>query len=320
MRGCRSSSAPSAGPINRSRSDRPRSAREIRGVEPGSIAIRQVRVAAGRQLNQADIDHRRRVAVLGHEARRELLGPGGRVGDRVRIGGRAFTVVGVLERVGTQFNRDGEEIDDQLWVPLTTHHTLWPHPQIDAIDVSTILVRQMDPDRLDETKVELRSLLARRMRVSPTDEEAIAIWSPVELMRSIPVDQQNGVMFVLAATTLIIGGIGVLNMMLDAVRERRREIGLRLAVGARRRDIVLQFFAETFTIVAFGGLLGVALGVGGCLALAALHVPDLVPVPVLTPGVVALALGVMGGVGLTAGVIPAWRASQIDPALTLRVD
>jgi putative ABC transport system permease protein len=133
-------------------------------------------------------------------------------------------------------------------------------------------------------------------------------------------DRQAGVLFALAATTLIIGGIGVLNMMLDSVRERRREIGLRLAVGARRRDIVLQFFLETFTVVSLGGALGVALGIAGCLGLEALHVPDVVPVPVLSAGVVWLAVGVMGGVGLVAGVIPAWRASKVDPALTLRVE
>ena len=127
-------------------------------------------------------------------------------------------------------------------------------------------------------------------------------------------------MFVLATATLVIGGVGTLNMMLDSVHERRMEIGVRLAVGARPRDIVVQFFTETFTVVSLGGLFGVALGIGGCLVLGSLQVPDLVPVPILSWEIVALALTVMSSVGLVAGVVPAWRASRIDPAETLRME
>jgi putative ABC transport system permease protein len=130
----------------------------------------------------------------------------------------------------------------------------------------------------------------------------------------------QGVMFILAATTLMIGAIGVLSMMLDSVYERRHEIGLRLAIGARRRDIVAQFFLETLTITGLGGLVGVALGVGANLLLGSLDVPDLVPIPVLDPNIVILAIGVMGFVGLAAGVIPAWQAARVDPAHTLRME
>ena len=138
------------------------------------------------------------------------------------------------------------------------------------------------------------------------------------MLNKLPLEQTSGLLFILAATTLLIGGIGVLNMMLDAVWERRQEIGVRLAVGARRRDVVLQFFVETLTICLLGGLLGVLLGVGACLGLGSLDVPDLVPVPTLRPGIVATAFGVLVGVGVVAGVIPAWRAARVDPAIMLR--
>jgi putative ABC transport system permease protein len=118
----------------------------------------------------------------------------------------------------------------------------------------------------------------------------------------------------------MIGGIGVLNMMLDSVHERRQEIGVRLAIGARQRDITLQFFIETFAIAFTGGLAGAALGIGGCVLFGIFEVPDLVPVPVLSARVVALALGILSCVALAAGVIPAWRAARIDPALTLRME
>lgn len=293
---------------------------EVRGVEPVGQRIRALPVAAGRAISQADLDHRRRVAVLGHDARRDLLGPGGGVGSRIRVGGVSFRVVGLLARVGTQFGRDGEEVDDQIQVPITTHFTSWPEPWTDDDVITYVLYRMPDESLLEETETELRRILAARVGVGPTDEEAIVAWSPVEALRAIPITQQNGVLFALAATTLVIGGIGVLNMMLDSVRSRRREIGIRLAVGGRPRDVLLQFFLETLTIVAVGGALGVLLGIGCCLVLGALRMPDVVPVPELSFRVVALAVGVIGGVGLVAGSVPAWLASRVDPALTLRIE
>jgi len=293
---------------------------EVRGVEPVSQQIRSLPLSAGRSITEADLDHRRRVAILGFDARRDLLGPGGAIGSRIRIGGLPFEIVGLLDRVGTQFGRDGAEVDDQIWIPLTTHFSNWPKPWTDESDITYLLYRMPDPSLLDETELELRRILAGRIGVGLTDEEAIVAWSPITALRKIPMDQQNGLMFALSATTLIIGGIGVLNMMLDSVRTRRREIGIRLAVGASRKDILLQFFLETLTIVLFGGGLGVAIGVGCCLGLSAIDMPDIVPEPELRLGTVGLALGVMGGVGLVAGIVPAWIASRIDPALTLRAD
>jgi putative ABC transport system permease protein len=137
------------------------------------------------------------------------------------------------------------------------------------------------------------------------------------------------VLYVLiGGTTLAIGGIGVLALMLDAVRERRREIGVRLAVGARPRDVLAQFFLEAVLLVALGGALGVAIGVGGAAFLASdgfrnnipIDLRDLVPAPQLSPDIVITALTVMAFVAVFAGVVPAWRAMKVDPALTLRSD
>jgi putative ABC transport system permease protein len=260
------------------------------------------------------------VAVLGHDLAEELLGADGGLGGFVRIAGTPFEVVGVLARVGAQLGRDGDEIDDQLWVPIETFRVLWPRWWTDEPWVEAILFRTRDRHLYDETVREVRAILAEGLGVSPRDEEAVVIWSPLELLSELPLDQMRGVLFFLASATLVIGGIGTLNMMLDAVQERRQEIGVRLAVGARRRDVTLQFFLETLCVVALGGLLGVALGLAGCAALASLEVPDLVPVPVLSLRVVLLALGVMTAVGLGAGVVPAWRAARVDPAVTLRAE
>jgi putative ABC transport system permease protein len=163
-------------------------------------------------------------------------------------------------------------------------------------------------------------VLAPTLGVSATDEEAIMIGSPIDALRKLPMDGMGFVLFILGATTLGIGGIGILSMMLDAVQERRQEIGVRLAVGARRRDILLQFFLETFVIAIVGGVVGVALGIGCCRLMEGVAVPGRIPAPILTPEIVAVAVISMVMVGIISGTVPAWRASRVEPSVTLRAE
>jgi putative ABC transport system permease protein len=301
---------------------------EVRGVEPESQAIRDVPLASGRLISHEDVEHRRRVLVLGQRVRERLLGAEGRLGSWVRLDGTPFQVVGVLDRVGTQLSRDGAEIDDQLWVPISVHLALWPNPWIDEQMLSTIFTRAKDRKRIDEAKREIRRVLAERLGVAYDDEEAVPIFSPVEMLERLPLDQQNGLYLLIALTTLLVGGIGILAMMLDSVQERRAEIGVRLALGARRRDVLLQFLWEGIAIGALGGGLGVALGTGGALFLASdafrgritPALRDLVPAPELSLSIVLVAVLAMGGVAVVAGLVPAWRAARVDPAETLRVE
>jgi putative ABC transport system permease protein len=293
---------------------------DLRGIDPEVVAIRGVAVARGRLLTHTDLSQQRRVIVLGHDVREHLLGAQGGLGASVRVAGQPFEVVGVLERVGSQLGRDGEEIDDQAWIPITTFRLLWPRWWSDDPWVDSILYRMRDRRLRLETEREMRGILAERLGVASSDTEAVLHWSSLELLSQLPLDQMRGVLLALATATLVIGGIGTLNLMLDSVHERRQEIGVRLAVGARRRDVTLQFFLETLCVVGLGGLLGVAFGLLGCALLASLDFPDLVPVPVLSWRVVWLALGVMSAVGFGAGVVPAWRAAQVDPAVTLRME
>jgi putative ABC transport system permease protein len=234
--------------------------------------------------------------------------------------GKPFRVIGFLEHLGTQLSSDRNEIDEQAWVPITTVQVNWPKWWTEDRVVSKIVYRLPDPALLEASKIEVRAILAHQIGVDAGDNEAIGIWSSLDMLNQLPLEQTQGLLFVLAATTLLIGGVGVLNMMLDSVHERRPEIGIRLAVGARRRDILLQFFAETLSVCLLGGVLGAALGVGLCLGLGSLQVPDLIPMPILDGRVVAGALGVLVFVGVSAGVIPAWRAARVDPASTLRME
>jgi putative ABC transport system permease protein len=293
---------------------------DVRGIEPEVMVIRGVPLAAGRGITNSDVRHRRRVAVLGDDVRRQLLGADGGLGSWIRISGKPFRVVGVLDHVGTQLNRDGFLVDQQVWIPISTLQASWPAWWTSEPVVNRILFRMRDRSLLEETENEVRAILAERLGVRADDTQAVGIHSAVKVLRKIPLDGIEVVLFVLATATLVIGGIGVLSMMLDSVYERRQEIGVRLAVGARRRDITIQFLLETLTVTGLGGLAGVALGVGTCVFLANLDVPDLIPVPILQPAIVMLALGVMSGVGLAAGVIPAWKAAQVDPSVTLRIE
>jgi putative ABC transport system permease protein len=294
---------------------------DIRGVEPQQMALRGVQISAGRAISRIDLEHRRRVAVLGEVARRRLLGPEGGVGSWIRIEGRPFQVIGLLDGVGTQLWRDeATELDEQVWIPLKTLFAFGPRRGSDQDIVDSILLQVRHRHLYDELKQEVRSILAPRLRVSSTDEEAIVLASPIDQLRQLPLDQSNGLLLILGATTLVIGGVGILNMMLDSVHERRQEIGVRLAVGARRRDVLGQFFLETFVITGLGGGIGMALGVGGCWFLTRLQVPDLIPVPILKAEIIWMTLGIMSLVAFSSGLIPAWRASRIDPSLTLRVE
>jgi putative ABC transport system permease protein len=293
---------------------------DVRGMDPEAVAIRGVALGSGRTLSQTDVSQRRRVAVLGYKVREKLLGAQGGIGAFVRIAGQPFEVVGVLARLGDQLGRDGDEIDDQAWVPISTFRGLWPRTWTDQPWVDSILYQLRDRHLRLETEREMRAILAEGLGVRSDDTEAVLHWSSLELLSQLPLDQMRGVLFALATATLVIGGIGTLNLMLDSVHERRQEIGVRLAVGARRRDVTLHFFLETLCVVALGGVLGVALGLAGCALLGSLHFPDLVPVPVLSWRIVVLALVVMTAVGFGAGVVPAWRAAQVDPAVTLRME
>ncbi len=297
----------------------------IRGVEAENFAIRDVAIAEGRGITSSDVTLRRRVVVLGDTARTRL---GARVGDWVRLGGTPVLVIGRLARVGTQLSRDGPLIDEQAWVPIATHQVLWHNPWVSDDIIDIVLVRMRDRHLVAETKSEVRAILAERLRVPPDDDEAVLMFSPQEMLQTLPLDQQNVLYLLIGGTTLVIGGIGILTLMLDAVRERRREIGVRLSVGARPRDVLVQFFLEAVLLVVLGGALGVAVGVSGAWFLGSelfrsnipIDLRDLVPSPELSADVVLTAVSVMAAVALLAGVVPAWRAMRVDPALTLRAE
>ena len=264
-------------------------------------------VARGSYLRESDVDTRRRVAVIGPELASVLFDDGADpLGRNVTVGGVRFRVIGVFESVGGAF---GSNRDTEVHIPVTTAQRLFGDERVDALAVKAPSTEAID-------------------RVSDTSLAYLADRYPGEEFSAVTQDQILGtvgrilgllttVLAAIAAISLLVGGVGVSNIMLVSVRERTREIGLRKAVGARTRDITLQFLIEAVLLTTIGGVLGIVIGVGSSLGLSAAI--DQLPA-VVTWWSPALAFGVSAAVGVFFGVVPARRAGKLDPVVALRTE
>lgn len=278
----------------------------ITGVTANYLDVTDRAVARGQALSGSDVLTSRRVAVLGATTAEELFGAGDPIGRTVSIGAIPFRVIGVLERAGT--TAFGPDVDQQVVVPLSAAQRQFGTDRIDAIFIRSTSTAAIEADRAAAERA-----LAERL-----DPESFTVLSQDEIIGVVGDILQilTWVLAAIAGISLLVGGVGVSNIMLVSVSERTREIGLRKALGARTRDITRQFLFEAVLLTAAGGALGLALGIGGARLVAALA-----PVPAeVTWWSVALALGVSIGVGLLFGVLPARRAGRLDPVVALRRD
>lgn len=267
------------------------------------VFVRDLR--RGSYLSRSDVDTARRVAVLGSRVARELFGDREPIGSQVTIAGVRFRVVGVFAPVGQGL---GVDRDDQVHIPVTTAHRLLGTDRIDALAVRA-------PDRAGIDQLGDRIVAALSERHPETEFSAVTQEEIIGVLGEI-LGVLTWVLAAIAGISLLVGGVGVSNIMLVSVRERVREIGLRKAVGARPRDIGVQFLLEAVLLTTLGGVLGMGLGVA-----AALLAAELSPVPAaVTWWSLALAFGVSAAVGIAFGVIPAQRAARLDPVAALRAE
>ena len=261
-------------------------------------------VARGQQFGANDVATGRRVTLLGADVADELFAGADPIGRQVTIGGLRFRVQGVLERVGGSLF--GPNRDEQVLIPITAAQRLFGTDRVDAI-----FVRATSTATIDRDVAQVEAALSGRL-----DDEDFSILTQDEIIGVVG-DILELLTFVLAAIagiSLLVGGVGVSNIMLVSVSERTREIGLRKALGARTRDITMQFLLEAVVLTGLGGLLGLAGGIA-----AAQVVDAYAPVPAIVTGwSVALALGVSVAVGVFFGVWPARRAGRLDPVVALR--
>ncbi|MBA9001453.1 ABC transporter permease [Thermomonospora cellulosilytica] len=260
----------------------------------------------GRHLTETDVQTRRRVVVLGARTAEQIFGDVDPVGRQVAIaGGARFRVVGVFEELGETF---GQTRDTELHMPVTTAQRLLG---VDTVDY--LALRAASADDIPALQREVVDALERRH-----PGERFSAISQTQLLGTVGtvLNALTGVLAAIAAISLLVGGVGVSNIMLVSVRERTREIGLRKALGARRRDVLAQFLTEAVLLTSIGGICGIALGVGGALAIAwASPVPA--SVAWWSP---ALAFAVSAAVGIFFGVVPARRAARLDPVTALRTE
>ena len=282
----------------------------LEGVSAEYPSIRNYAVAAGRTFGVIDVEQGRRVCVVGRDVARKF-GPGDDLVDtHLMVDGHRFRVVGILAEKGSFF---GLSQDDIILIPYTTALKMYPG-QGTGLAIAARATTEVD---VPEAKAQISNLLRRRHDLGPsqpndfqvrTQDEVLAIFQNMSLVASV-------VLFAIVGVSLLVGGIGIMNVMLVSVTERTREIGLRKAVGARRRDILVQFLGEAVTLSLLGGVAGVGLGYA-LSALISLH-PRMVSV-VVPWWAVGLGFGISAGTGVVFGLLPAIKAALLSPIDALR--
>lgn len=270
--------------------------------------------AGGRFLNQQDVEQRRRVIVLGDEVKRLLFGDEEAVGEQVMLGQTPFTVVGIMQEK-TQNSSYNARDEDRVFIPITTYRALYGPRHI-----NWLLYAPSDPDLSASINNRIKEILGRKYTFDPEDPEALSIWDTNELMRMFKYLFLGFNVFlgIVGSFTLIVGGVGVANIMFVVVQERTREIGLRRSVGARRIDILLQILLEATLLVGVGAFLGFLISIAITWGASFLPIQDYVGVPSISPPVVLLTAMLLLTVALVAGMLPARRAAAMDPADCLR--
>ena len=281
------------------------------GESPESFAAKNWVIAEGRALNETDLDSARNVCVLGSGLARRLFPQGSALQDTVRYNGINYAVIGVLEGKGTL---GGNDQDNFLAIPITTglnrygrgYHSL------------TLLVQARSQALFEDTQEQVRGILRTARKVPPGKDDDFAIFSNdslIDQFRSITLAVRVGI-GVISSISLLAAGIGIMNIMLVSVTERTREIGIRRAIGAKKRNIMTQFIMEAVALCELGGVIGVVLGVlGGNVAAYFLHVTPVVPLDWALIG-----LGICSLVGIVFGTYPAYKAANLDPIESLRYE
>jgi putative ABC transport system permease protein len=282
------------------------------GVSPEYFAIRGWPAASGRLLNKQDERQAATVCVIGQTVADAFYPGQSPLGQEMRVQQISCRVVGVMEPKGA--SAFGIDQDDIVFMPYST----FSRRILGSDRMQVFVAAAKSPDRIEDAKSQITEILRRRRHVQPGEEDDFAVRDPRELQALL--QSVTGVLTSLlagvAAVSLVVGGIGIMNIMLVSVTERTREIGVRLAIGARGIDILTQFLVEATTLSALGGLVGIGLGLLGAMGIArAIHVPFVVP-GIATP----IAFGISVLVGIVFGVFPARKAARLNPLAALRYE
>lgn len=293
----------------------------MEGVNPDFEIMRTMYPAAGgRFINERDIDEQRRVLFLGDEIAERLFKGEDPVGRQVMLDGAPFTVIGVMKpKMQTSMN-NGPDANRAI-IPHTTFRNIYGHR-----NVGSILIRPSNPAMQEQIKSDVIGLMSAKYKFDPADEQAMPMWDFIEAER---VNQQVATgleifLFTIGFFTLMIAGVGVANIMFVVVKERTKEIGIKLAVGARKVHIIVQFIFESLFISFLGGLIGFAISSAIVFGVLGMELSggaaDFLGHPEISQMAVIVTVTVLAGIGLLAGIFPALKASRVDPVESLRYE
>jgi putative ABC transport system permease protein len=271
--------------------------------------------SGGRYVNDIDVDRRRRVVFLGDKLKQDLFGEADAVGRTVMVDNVPFLVVGVMQEKAQDSSYSGRD-RDKAFIPDTTFKGLFSERY-----VSNFIFQAQHPSLVAAVTKKVYEVLGRRLKFDPTDKEAVGMWDTSEGEKFFDTFFLTFRAFlgVIGSFTLMVGGLGVSNIMYVVVEERTREIGVKLAVGAKPRFIQTQFLLETLTLTAIGGLLGFLLTLSILFVFPFLGLDEYVGTPVASPLVIVVTAGLLGLIGFVAGYFPARRASLLDPVVALKL-
>jgi putative ABC transport system permease protein len=290
----------------------------VRGVNPSFERMRNTIPAKGRFIDPLDMTERRRVCFIGNVLATDLFAEEDSLGKRVLIEGVPFTVIGVMVKKEQNSNYNGQRDENCAFIPWPTYAALYGDKF-----VSNIIFRPLDLGRSAEVTQGIKDHLSKLIGFDPKDPDAIGVWDTLEFEKTFTTFflAFNIFMAVIGSFTLLVGGVGVASIMMVVVEERTREIGIKLAVGAKRRTILVQFFGESLVIMLLGGLVGFALSalvVRFVQTLPAEQLVVFVGVPQMSPLVIVSAILILLAIGTVAGMIPARNAASTNPIQALR--
>jgi putative ABC transport system permease protein len=300
--------------------------RGVVGMWPSYQDFRSLKVSEGRLITDDDEREGRRVLVLGSKAYRQLFPGQPAIGATVLVKSMPYSVVGVLAEKKQNSNYSGPD-NDYLFAPYSAVSRDFPPPEKSGAGITRgylddIVFEVGDPENHEAAVLQVRRAIGRVRHFDPTDKDALFIWDTMDGAKQLAKIFGVVTLFFgcVAVVTLCLGGIGVMNIMLVSVSERTREIGTRKAMGATKRDILRQFFAESAMLTIVSGILGLSVGIGICVAMVVIPLPDFVPHPIVSPISIVISILTLSLITVTAGMYPAQRAADMQPVESLHYE